>query len=613
MSAGFERGVLYIATGQQYRTEAAVSARSLKAVWPEITIGLIADEPVHDSCFDWIDVVGASISFSKVSLIVRSPFERTVFLDTDTYCIHPFPELFDLLDRFDLAASHEDGRFSTRIDPHTGQDVFLRAGDLPDSFPEFNTGVIAFHSRPDVLDVLRQWPAAYDAWRRTAIPSRHDQPSFRKIIYESDLRVAVLSSEYNFRLVCPGYARTAIKIIHGRWPNPELGQTPEEILRTAAATFNANQGPRVFVRNFGMICGSGPYTIPYDSPNIGRRLEYAPVPVEPAVRRRSLAKRLYATVRARLDRVIRASLRKAAEPATPTIADAPATVPAESLVVASQVRNAAGNLIYVDSLDERGRQLVRLGGNLNPPTVSIWNCLLGERRWTHVIDVGANYGEMLINGGLPSSARIVAVEPNARIRPYLERTLAEAGIAAEIVGVAVSDTVGSADLLVDRIWSGTTRLANPGESESPDQFDRVTVPTTTLAALLRSLGPQGDVRAVVKIDVEGHEVAALRGAIDALDELEAFAALVEVIHVPAHDLAWLNDHFDIEVYDRKACRLKPVLPATLERLTELLADERYYRNDVVLRRKGSATIGQRFWRAITRSLRGSPGSRRAWI
>lgn len=39
--------------------------------------------------------------------MLHSPFEHTIFLDTDTFVCGDFSELFDLLDHFDIAMSHD--------------------------------------------------------------------------------------------------------------------------------------------------------------------------------------------------------------------------------------------------------------------------------------------------------------------------------------------------------------------------------------------------------------------------------------------------------------------------------------------------------------------------
>ena len=87
-------------------------------------------------------------NIDKVRHIALSPFQRTILLDTDTYCLHPFPEIFDLLDHFQIAAPMDNGRFSERWDPSAKTHVFIHPDGVPECFPEFNTGVIGFCREP---------------------------------------------------------------------------------------------------------------------------------------------------------------------------------------------------------------------------------------------------------------------------------------------------------------------------------------------------------------------------------------------------------------------------------------------------------------------------------
>ena len=115
MIENFSRRILYIATGEAFRREAMTSARSIKAVWPDMPTALFCDGPVDADCFDLIEIIEAEgDNIDKVRHIARSPFERTIFLDTDTFCLQAFPEMLDLLDCHDLVITHESGRFSTR-------------------------------------------------------------------------------------------------------------------------------------------------------------------------------------------------------------------------------------------------------------------------------------------------------------------------------------------------------------------------------------------------------------------------------------------------------------------------------------------------------------------
>ena len=256
---GFERGILYIATGSSYLTEAVGSAQSVRAVWPGIRLALITDTPPPPGCFDHVEIVEAErSSLDKPRLIGRSPFEQTIFLDADTYCCAPLAELFDQLDRFELLAALEDGRFSTKVDPASGEERFVRVPGIPELFPELNTGVIAFRRTPATSALFERWIAGYDEVLNGPLADYHDQPSFRAAIYRSTVQFGVLPSEYNFRLDCPGKARTQIKIIHGRWTYDPIAPTRLATMQALDRAFNVNHGPRAFVPSLGMIYGHGP-------------------------------------------------------------------------------------------------------------------------------------------------------------------------------------------------------------------------------------------------------------------------------------------------------------------------------------------------------------------
>ena len=222
----------------------------------------------------------------------------------------------------------------------------------------------------------------------------------------------------------------------------------------------------------------------------------------------------------------------------------------------------------------------------------MWQLLLEERPWTHVLDVGANYGEILLNVDLPTNARIIAFEPNPRILPYLERNLAHANLRIEIIGSAVSDRTGSAIFVMNRGSSGASHLARPNEA-AVDESDRVIVPTTTLTAALDGEAAASLMRVLVKIDVEGHEVPVVRGLLPVVDEFEAFAALVEIKHLAQADLEWLFERFDVEVYDLGLGALERIDPGTPERLAELVGMKCFYHQDAVLRRKSSHKVRRR--------------------
>ena len=135
MALDSSRGILYVASGEKFQNEAIISARSIKAVWPNVPLAIITDHPIDVDIFDVVQIGSMQgNNIDKVRHISLSPFQRTILLDTDTYCLHPFPEIFDLLDHFQIAAPMDNGRFSERWDPSAKTHVFIHPDGLPDVF-----------------------------------------------------------------------------------------------------------------------------------------------------------------------------------------------------------------------------------------------------------------------------------------------------------------------------------------------------------------------------------------------------------------------------------------------------------------------------------------------
>jgi hypothetical protein len=112
-------GIVYVATKfDRYLEEAFLSANSVKQRFPELSITLFTDLPHHAlcsaaGCFDRVEpIVGvaglasnwAEGQLNRLRCLPRTPYERTLHLDTDTRVLtEELPRLFDLLDDVDLA------------------------------------------------------------------------------------------------------------------------------------------------------------------------------------------------------------------------------------------------------------------------------------------------------------------------------------------------------------------------------------------------------------------------------------------------------------------------------------------------------------------------------
>lgn len=182
--------------------------------------------------------------------------------------------------------------------------------------------------------------------------------------------------------------------------------------------------------------------------------------------------------------------------------------------------------------------------------------LLAEARPDTLHDIGANFGlyAVLMARAHPA-LRVEAYEPVARTRAKLARNLALNGLTdrVRLHAVALSDTAGEATIAIDPRSSGLSTLA----SAAPEAARRAyaaseTVPTARLDDLTEVAGRT----IALKIDVEGHEPAVLRGASRLLAEARGVA--------------------QIEIRDRNAAEVRALMAAAGWREVDRIEDELYF-------------------------------------
>ena len=126
------------------------------------------------------------------------------------------------------------------------------------------------------------------------------------------------------------------------------------------------------------------------------------------------------------------------------------------------------------------------------------------------VDVGANCG-LYTRKLARLSRRVHAFEPSHKMADLLRKTSAAN---VSVHEVALSDQSGHAELFIpqdgDDLVHGLASL-EPGVGASSREVASVNVPTARLDAIVRQ-----DV-AFVKIDVEGHELSVLKGAVELLE------------------------------------------------------------------------------------------------
>lgn len=254
-------GVLYVATGEQHRREAERSARTVKAAMPGLPVALATDLATlpADGPFDLlVPVTDARHDHGdKIAPLLRSPFERTLFLDSDTHVCRSLPELFALAERFELAFCHDPWRQGL---PNA----------VPKAFVHANSGVLLYRLTPAVRALFAAWDRLY--WQMKAAGAGQggadwlgDQTPLQQVLWDSDLRFYVLPGEYNYRTWCANLvgARGEVAILHGR---------DADLAGLAARLLPAQRRVRVFLPSAEAIFDG---TLGFHRPRAQRRFERA--------------------------------------------------------------------------------------------------------------------------------------------------------------------------------------------------------------------------------------------------------------------------------------------------------------------------------------------------
>lgn len=185
-------GIVYVATGNEHFDLFLESLEALREVEPDVSVTVFSDGGQSPGQRDRATKFGATIielpnpAFSfhdKISGMESSPYEDTVFLDTDTVAIRPFVQealrsllIYPLIALPGMSLNHtwEESNYSALIS-------------------QYNTGVVLYRQSA-IPGFFRRWREIYDAEENPT----HDQPSFRAAVLEQEIRVGPLAAELNF-------------------------------------------------------------------------------------------------------------------------------------------------------------------------------------------------------------------------------------------------------------------------------------------------------------------------------------------------------------------------------------------------------------------------------
>lgn len=190
----FEKGFIYIAFGNAFYKECIDSVKILKNL-TKYPIHLFTDQTEisqkEKELFISIKTVKHIHIRSKVDYIAFSPFEKTIYLDTDIIVVRKIDELFDLLENFDVLATLDTARKRSNI-----SNLIYEYKKIPYAFGEVNGGLLGY-SKFAKENIFNKWPKIFYKYMQKT--GGWDQPSLRILLWKNKASLYILPPEFNVR------------------------------------------------------------------------------------------------------------------------------------------------------------------------------------------------------------------------------------------------------------------------------------------------------------------------------------------------------------------------------------------------------------------------------
>ena len=198
-----KRGVIYIYWGDSIDNELSRSIESLRRFHPELP-------------FERIKLPGDASLLDKSAMFELSPFESTLFLDTDTVVLDRLDYGFEKAEQHGLACCINECPWARRYADIGGDQI------------EYNTGVLFFTGAAQ--PVFDHWKTiahdidssiVFKRGGKTCVMPKNDQAGFSQAVENSGLNPFVLPMNWNYRPAWQTSFFGPIKVWHDRNQVPD--------------------------------------------------------------------------------------------------------------------------------------------------------------------------------------------------------------------------------------------------------------------------------------------------------------------------------------------------------------------------------------------------------
>ncbi|MDF2668222.1 MAG: hypothetical protein K0R67_528 [Paenibacillus sp.] len=186
------------------------------------------------------------------------------------------------------------------------------------------------------------------------------------------------------------------------------------------------------------------------------------------------------------------------------------------------------NHLYIDQTDLRGKSLVTREGVSQKKLTSFWLNAVSQWKPELVLDIGVNYGEVILAPLYDKHTKIIGVEANPKFKPYLDLAMLEHpnGKQMKMIYALASDREEKEqDFYIHKTWSGNSTAGDSGINREKN-FKVTKTESITIDALTSNKITAKE-RILFKIDVEGFEAHVMRGMKNLLKTSEECIGFIE--------------------------------------------------------------------------------------
>ena len=192
-----EKGIIYIVYSAQnndkFYKETIHSINTLKKTNPNLPVTVFTDKKLDCNLIDNTVIIPKNEVELRIKhkYLLKSPYEKTLYLDTDTHVNYDINEMFDILDKYEIALVHDFARKRSKY-----SNMMPEYKKIPYAFSEFNCGIFLYKKCPNVEKCIKLWEHYFNKYKSQC---PYDQPSGRIAFWESGINIHTLPLEYNRR------------------------------------------------------------------------------------------------------------------------------------------------------------------------------------------------------------------------------------------------------------------------------------------------------------------------------------------------------------------------------------------------------------------------------